>query len=52
MVVQESIVAWGQLQEELGPRRIHWVGLSGQHPGLESTCIFQVERLEDKKEEG
>lgn len=40
MVVQESVVAWGQLEEELGPRRIHWVGLCGQDPGLESTCIF------------
>lgn len=40
MVVQKSIVAWGQLQEELSTRRIHWVGLCGQDLGLESTCKF------------
>lgn len=37
VVVQQSGVAQGQLQEELGPRRSHWAGLCGQHLGLEST---------------
>lgn len=50
-IVQQSIVARGQLQEELGPRRIHWVGLRGQDPGLELTCKFQVKRLKSKKKE-
>jgi len=50
-VVQQRIVAWGQLQEELRPRRTHRAGLCGQDAGLESTCEFQVERLGDKKEE-
>lgn len=40
VVVQQSIVARGQLQEELGPRRSHWAGLRGQHLGLESTSKF------------
>lgn len=40
MVLQQGIVAWGQVQEELRPRRIHWVGLCGQDPGLESTSKF------------
>lgn len=40
VVVQQSIVAWGQLQEELGPRRSHWAGLCGQHSGLELTFKF------------
>lgn len=50
-IVQQSIVTRRQLQEELGPRRIHRVGLRGQDPGLEPTCKFQVKRLKGKKKE-
>lgn len=40
MVVQQGIVAWGQLQQELGPGRVHWAGLRRQDAGLKSTCKF------------
>ena len=40
MVLQQSIMAWGQVQEELGPGSVHWVGLGRQDPGLESTSKF------------